>query len=189
MLTINASWLRNWLYHGRHLLFGVAGLQPVLRGDPGAISYSHEITAVSDAGVFVVICIAFLVIAIVATGFVAMCVLIDSPAEPGGPRRSGGGPPGPELSPEPPRWRSGAPHCRRCGRIAYGCHPACRDAVVTSVITEVAGERATTRELAGSIRSAAFRSSLANRLRRSSWGKARRARRDRAARILAPSHR
>jgi hypothetical protein len=100
-LMINASWLRNWLYHGRHLLFGVAGLQPVLRGDPGAISYSHQITAVSDAGVFVVLCIAFLVIAIVATGFVAMCVLIDSPAEPVDPRRNGGEPPGPDLSPGP----------------------------------------------------------------------------------------
>jgi hypothetical protein len=101
-LTINASWLRDWLYHGRHLLFGVAGLQPVLRGDPGAISYSHEITAVSDAGVFIVLCIVFLVIAIVATGFVAMCVLIDSPAEPGNPRRNEGSPPEPEQPPEPP---------------------------------------------------------------------------------------
>ena len=101
-LMINASWLRNWLYHGRQLLFGVAGLQPVLRGNTGAISYSHEITAVSDSGVFIAICLGFLVIGIAATGFVAMCALIDSPEEPGGPRRDDGGPPDFESPPEPP---------------------------------------------------------------------------------------
>jgi hypothetical protein len=99
-LMINAPWLRNWLYHGRHLLYGVAGLQPVLRGHPGAIAYSHEITAVTDAGAFSAICISFLLIAAVAGGFVAMCVLVEAPAEPGNPRRGEGDPPGTE--PEPP---------------------------------------------------------------------------------------
>jgi hypothetical protein len=99
---INASWLRSWLYHGRHLLFGVAGLQPVLRGDPGAIAYSHEITAVSDAGVLAAVLIGFLVIAALEAGYLAMCMLIGEPTDHGDPRRNGGNPPDPQQPPDPP---------------------------------------------------------------------------------------
>jgi hypothetical protein len=99
---INASWLRSWLYHGRHLLFGVAGLKPVLRGDPGAIAYSHEITAVSDAGVLAAVLVGFLVIAALEAGYLAMCMLVGEPTEHGDPRRSGGDPPGPQQPPDPP---------------------------------------------------------------------------------------
>jgi hypothetical protein len=99
---INASWLRSWLYQGQHLLFGVAGLQPVLRGDPGALAYSHEITAVSDAGVLAAVLIGFLVIAAAETGFLAWCMLVGEPTEHGDPRRSGGGPPDPQQPPDPP---------------------------------------------------------------------------------------
>ena len=38
------------MYSGRHVLFGVAGLRPVLQGHPALIAYSHEITAVADSG-------------------------------------------------------------------------------------------------------------------------------------------
>ncbi len=101
-LMINASWLRNWLYHGRHLLFGVAGLQPVLRGNPGAITYSHEITAVSDAGALVAVCIGFLVIAALETGFVAWLMWETSRMEPDDPRRGDGGQPDPGYGPDRP---------------------------------------------------------------------------------------
>lgn len=101
-LMINASWLRNWLYHGRHLLFGVAGLQPVLRGDPGAIGYSHEITAVSDAGALNAICIGFLLIAALETGFVAWLMWETARMEPDDPRRGDSGQPDPEQPLDPP---------------------------------------------------------------------------------------
>ena len=101
-LMINASWLRNWLYHGRHLLFGVAGLQPVLRGDPGAIAYSHEITAVSDAGGLTALCIGFLVIAVMETGFVAFLMWETARMEPDDPRQGDGGQPDPEPAPDRP---------------------------------------------------------------------------------------
>ena len=48
-VMLKAAWLRDWLYHGQHRLFGVGGLPPLLRGDPGVITYSHEITAAVDA--------------------------------------------------------------------------------------------------------------------------------------------
>jgi hypothetical protein len=96
-LMINAPWLRNWLYHGQRLEFGVAWLQPVLRGDPGAIAYSHQIAAVSDWGPLVLVCIAFLVIAVLQVGFVAVCMGVDPQMEPGDPRRgNGGGDPDPQ---------------------------------------------------------------------------------------------
>ena len=101
-LMINASWLRNWLYHGRHLLFGVAGLQPVLRGNPGAIAYSHQITAVSDAGALGALGIGFLVIAALETGLVGWLMWETARMEPDDPRRSDGGQPDPEPAPYRP---------------------------------------------------------------------------------------
>jgi hypothetical protein len=65
MLT--APWLRNWLYRG-HLLSGVTGLQSMLRGNPAALAYSHQITAAADAPPFLIICVIFPVIALVLAG-------------------------------------------------------------------------------------------------------------------------
>jgi hypothetical protein len=99
---LKAAWLRNWLYHGQHLLFGVGGLRLLLRGDPGAVTYSHEITAAVDAPPFLIICMAFPLIALALTGWAALIMWGNAATGPGGPRRGGGGPPGPEPAPDPP---------------------------------------------------------------------------------------
>ena len=98
----NRPWLRTWLYHGQHLLFGVAGLRVLLRGDPGAIAYSHELTAGVDAATYLIICIAFPLVALVLTGWGALTLWDNAARGPGGPRRGGGGPPGPGPAPDPP---------------------------------------------------------------------------------------
>ncbi len=98
---IKERWLRNWLYHGQHMLYGVQNLSSDLRTLP-AISYSHQITGAADLGAYLAMCIAFPLIAFVLTGLGALA-LWDS-SRPGGnsPPRGGGGPPGPELAPAPP---------------------------------------------------------------------------------------
>jgi hypothetical protein len=101
-LMFKAAWLRTWLYHGQHLLFGVAGLRVLLRGDPGAIAYSHELTAGVDAATYLIICIAFPLVALVLTGWGALTLWDNAARGPGGPRRGGGGPPGPGPAPDPP---------------------------------------------------------------------------------------
>jgi hypothetical protein len=96
-LMLNAAWLRNWLYHGQHLFFGIVGLRSLLRGDQAAITYSHELTASVDASAFLLICIAFPLIALVLTRLGAPS-LGDAAAGHG----PGGGPPGPERAPDLP---------------------------------------------------------------------------------------
>ena len=98
MLT--APWLRNWLYHG-HPLSGVAGLQLLLRGNPAALTYSHQITAAADAPPFLIICIVFPLIALVLTGLAAWGLAIAATGQGDSPR-GGGGPPGPEPGADPP---------------------------------------------------------------------------------------
>jgi hypothetical protein len=98
MLT--APWLRNWLYHG-HPLSGVAGLQLLLRGNPAALTYSHQITAAADAPPFLIICIVFPLIALVLTGLAAWGLAIAATGQ-GDPPRGGGGPPVPEPATDPP---------------------------------------------------------------------------------------
>ena len=98
---LNAAWLRNWLYHGQHQLFGVAGLRLLLQGDPGALPYSHELTAGVDASAFLLICMAFPLIALAMTGRAALCLWNPATGQ-GDLRRGGGGPPGPEAPPDPP---------------------------------------------------------------------------------------
>jgi hypothetical protein len=66
MLT--APWLRNWLYSG-HPLSGVAGLRLLVQGNPGALTYSHQITAAADAPPFLILCLAFPVVALVLAVF------------------------------------------------------------------------------------------------------------------------
>jgi hypothetical protein len=90
-LMINAPWLRNWLYHGQRLQFGVAWLQPVLRGNSAGIAYSHQIAAVSDWGLLVVVCAGFLAIAVLEVGFVTLCMWGDPQMERGDPLRGDGG--------------------------------------------------------------------------------------------------
>jgi len=99
---LKATWLRNWLYHGQHLLFGFSGLRLLLRDDPGAVTYSHQITAAVDAPPYLIICIIIcIVFPLTLTGWVALCLCGDTATNRGDPQR-GGGPPGPEPAPDPP---------------------------------------------------------------------------------------
>ena len=97
---LKAAWLRNWIYHG-HQLSGVAGLRLLLRGNPGALTYSHEITAAVDAPPFLIICIVFPLTALVLSGLGALIMWGNAAAGHGNPPR-GGGPPPPEPVPDPP---------------------------------------------------------------------------------------
>jgi hypothetical protein len=100
-VMLKAAWLRDWLYHGPRLLYGVQNLSADLRALP-AIAYSHELTGSVDAGVLNAIIIIFPLITLVTTGFVAACRIDDAAPAPGDPRRGGGGPPGPGPAPVPP---------------------------------------------------------------------------------------
>jgi len=88
---LKAAWLRNWLYHG-HLLSGVAGLRLLLRGDPGALTYSHEITAAVDAPPLLIICVVFPLIALALTGLGALSLWGNAAT----------GQAGPDAVPDPP---------------------------------------------------------------------------------------
>lgn len=100
-VMLKAAWLRNWLYHGRHLLYGVQNLSSDLRTLP-AIAYGHELTGSVDAGVLNAIIIFFPLIALAPTALAAVCQADDAAPAPGDPRRDGGGPPGPRPAPVPP---------------------------------------------------------------------------------------
>jgi hypothetical protein len=113
---LRAPWLRAWLYHGQHLLFGVAGLRLVLRGDLEAIMYSHELTAVVDAATYLIICMAFPLIALALTGYGALSLWGDA-ATGGDCPQPGGGPPGPEAAPGPPDGSEAQPGRSRSGGI------------------------------------------------------------------------
>jgi hypothetical protein len=69
MLT--APWLRNWLYRG-HSLAGVGGLRLLVRANPAALAYSHQITAADDAPPFLIICVVFPLLALMLTGLGAL---------------------------------------------------------------------------------------------------------------------
>ncbi len=101
-VMLEAAWLRNWLYHGPRLLYGVQNLSSDLRTVP-AIAYSHELTGAADADVLLLMCIVFPVIAFVVTACAAVGRTDAAAAGQAGPRGDGGGPPGPELAPDPPR--------------------------------------------------------------------------------------
>ena len=100
-VMLKAAWLRNWLYHGQHLWYGVQNLSSDLRTLP-AIAYSHQLTGSVDAGVLNAIIIFFPLIALVPTVCVALSLTGDAAAGRGDPRRGGGGPPGPGPAPDPP---------------------------------------------------------------------------------------
>jgi hypothetical protein len=114
MLT--APWLRNWLYHG-HLLSGVAGLRSLVLGNPAALTYSHQITAATDAPPFLIICIAFPLVALVLTGLGALAIELSvngqaNPPPGSGGGGGGGGPAGPAAVPDLP----GGMELADCGR-------------------------------------------------------------------------
>jgi hypothetical protein len=97
MLT--APWLRNWLYHG-HRLSGVARLQFLVRGNPAALTYSHQITAAADAPAYLIICLIFPLTALVLAGLGALAL---ATAEYGrSDQAGGGGGSAPEVIPDPP---------------------------------------------------------------------------------------
>ena len=98
-VMLKAAWLRNWLYHGQHLWYGIQNLSSDLRTLP-AIAYGHELTGSADAQVFLGICIAFPVIGFGLTALVAMSRTGDAAAGRGDPRPGGGGPPGPGDPPD-----------------------------------------------------------------------------------------
>ena len=100
-VMLKAGWLRNWLYHGQHLFYGVQNLSSDLRTLP-AIAYSHQLTGAADSGAFFAICIAFPLLALASAGLAATIRSDDAAATPGDPRRGGGGPSGPEPTPDPP---------------------------------------------------------------------------------------
>ena len=100
-VMLRSAWLRSWLYHGHHLLYGVQNLSSDLRTS-SAIAYSHQITGSVDVSAFNFIFIAFPLIALVLTAFAALVLWGDATAGRGDPRRGGGGPPGPEPAPDPP---------------------------------------------------------------------------------------
>lgn len=98
MLT--APWLRDWLY-GAHPLSGVAGLRAVFQGDQAALVYSHQITAAVDAPTYLIIAMAFPLIALVMGVLTLWGYDAAGSSEPPPPRH-GGGPPGPDAVPDPP---------------------------------------------------------------------------------------
>jgi len=69
-VMLKAAWLRDWLYHGQHLLYGVQNLSSDLKTLP-AIAYSHEITGSVDAQVFHGIIVVFPLIALILTALAA----------------------------------------------------------------------------------------------------------------------
>jgi hypothetical protein len=100
-VMLKATWLRNWLYHGKHLLYGVQYLSSDLRTS-AAIAYGHQITASVDTSVFFPVFIFFPVFALGLAGFAAFTVWGNSTAGGDSPGRGGGGPPRPEAAPDPP---------------------------------------------------------------------------------------
>ena len=100
-VMLREAWLRNWLYHGQHLLYGVQNLSADLRTMP-AIAYGHQLTGSVDASAFNFICVAFPLIALVLSAFAALILWGDATAGQGHPRPGGGGPPGPEPAPDLP---------------------------------------------------------------------------------------
>jgi hypothetical protein len=100
-VMVKAAWLRDWLYHGSHLLYGVQNLSVDLRTLP-AIAYSHELTGAADQSPFFAMCLFFPLIALLVTPLVAAIRCEESASGEGHQRPGGGGPPGPDPLPDPP---------------------------------------------------------------------------------------
>jgi hypothetical protein len=76
---IKTAWLRNWLYHGHHLLSGVQTLSADLRTLP-VVAYSHQVSGAADMSGLFAVCLAFPVIALFLTTFAALSVWEPEPA-------------------------------------------------------------------------------------------------------------
>jgi len=119
-VMLKAAWLRDWLYHGQHLLYGVQNLSSDLKTLP-AIAYSHEITGSVDAQVFHGIIVVFPLIALILTALAASvrggaaAARGGAAAGQGDPRRGGDGPPDPDRGLESLQhgWAPGVPECYR----------------------------------------------------------------------------
>lgn len=97
-VMVKAAWLRNWMYHGHHLLYGVQNLASDLK-TMQAISYSHQITGSVDAGALLLPCLFFPVIALLFIVVPAVGVWeYRTDGETGRP--GGGGPRGPVPAPD-----------------------------------------------------------------------------------------
>jgi hypothetical protein len=79
--------------------------------------YSHELTAGVDAATYLIICIAFPLIALALTGLVAAGLPGGAAAGEDGPQPGGSGPPGPETVPDPPEGSESRPGQSRSGGI------------------------------------------------------------------------
>jgi hypothetical protein len=101
-LMAKSAWLRHWLYHGRHQFYGVGDLRLLLRADPAAITYSHQITAAVDAPAFLFIGVPFVLVALVMTGFIGVLVWYSPAPDHGDPHQGRGGPHGDEPPWLPP---------------------------------------------------------------------------------------
>ncbi len=89
-LTIKAPWLRPWVYHGQHL--------------SAAAAYSHELTASGSSGntgMYAVMCVVFPLIGLVMSPLGGLVWGSAAAAGQSGPLPGGGGPPGPEPTPDP----------------------------------------------------------------------------------------
>jgi hypothetical protein len=108
-LMLKGTWLRNWLYHGQHQFFGIAGLRSVLDGNLTAIAYSHELTASVDSSIFLVMCVAFPLFALALAGMATLGALGNAA------KRTG-------ERPAPRRRRHASPtgHTQRAGRRSAG---------------------------------------------------------------------
>jgi hypothetical protein len=118
VLMVRAGWLRQWLYHGQHQLYGIAGLRSLVQGNPQAIAYSHQLTGSQDASVFLVICVAFPLLALALTGL-SFLDLGEPATRPDNPPPGGGGS-GPRLVPPPPGGGQLAGPGREEGRVLIG---------------------------------------------------------------------
>ncbi len=83
-VMLKEAWLRNWLYHGQHLLYGVQNLSADLRTMP-AIAYSHQLTGSVDASAFNFVCVAFPLIALATSAFAALILWGNATAGQGHP--------------------------------------------------------------------------------------------------------
>jgi hypothetical protein len=97
---LKSAWLRNWLYHGHHLLYGVQNLSFDLKTS-SATAYAHEITGATDSGGLMGVLVFFPLIALLLTAWQAAGLAGERAAEAGGsPPPGGGGPPGPGPTPD-----------------------------------------------------------------------------------------
>ena len=123
-VMLKAAWLRDWLYHGPHQLYGVQNLSSDLRTLP-AIAYSHELTGSVDAVVLNAIIIFFPLIALLPTVCVAM-------SRTGLRRRGGPGRPAARWR-RPARPRGPAPVPPTGGQRIVTGHDACLTACSTGL--------------------------------------------------------